>query len=76
MRDSTSTEIIEAIAYLAPSEADAVRIWSEPTTREIIAVWMEVTHDGEIPSTEFYWGELGFKWGEAAGSGTQKSFYS
>ena len=66
MQNSTSTEIIEAIACLAGDEAETIRIWCEPTTQEIMAVWMTVTNDGLNPSTDFYWGDtMGNRWGEA-----------
>jgi len=65
MQNSTSTEIIEAIACLAGDEAETIRIWCEPTTQEIMAVWMSVTNDGVNPSADFCWGAMGNRWGDA-----------
>ena len=59
----TSTEIMEAIALVAKSDADeAERIWEDPTLEQLTQVWQIVTHGGEIESTEFCWGTSGRAW--------------
>jgi len=60
---TTSPEIMEAIAFVAKSNADeAERIWEDPTLEQLTQVWQIVTHGGEIESTEFCWGASGRAW--------------
>lgn len=58
----TSREIMEAIAFVANSAADAIRIWEEPTQAERLAIWERVTKNGLLKSSEFCWGAAGVNW--------------
>ena len=58
----TSQEIIDAIAALAITNFHAIGIWNDPSPQELESIWEAVTLNGEIPSTEFYWGEAGNRW--------------
>lgn len=61
----TSTEIMEAILYVAGNnETQAERIWTEPTFDELLAICERVTKNGLIPSSEFCWGASGSDWAD------------
>ena len=52
----TSSEMLEAIRWLAEDEREVKRIWLAPREAELIAIWERVTLNGLIPSTNFVWG--------------------
>jgi hypothetical protein len=58
----TSPEIMEAIRYVAGDDANAVRLWEEPTDEELLAVWERVTGNGLRSATDYAWGASGSKW--------------
>jgi len=58
----TSIEIMAAIELLARASNEAVRIWEEPTEKEIIAIWERVTKNGLNDSKDFCWGASGDNW--------------
>lgn len=59
----TSTEIMEAILYVAGgNETEAVRVWEAPTEAEMIAIWERVTNNGLHDETQFCWGAAGSRW--------------
>lgn len=59
----TSTEIMEAILYVAGgNETEAVRVWEAPTEAEMIAIWERATKNGLVDDTEFCWGASGPDW--------------
>lgn len=59
----TSVEIMDAILWLARgNEAEAVRIWEEPTDKEMLALWERVTKNGLVSADEFCWGAAGSDW--------------
>lgn len=59
----TSKEIMEACLWLARNnEADAVRIWEEPTEAELLSIWERTTKNGLISADEFCWGAAGSDW--------------
>lgn len=54
----TSEEIVEAIAWLArDNEAEAERIWHDPTDEEKLAIWERATKNGMIDDESLFWGE-------------------
>lgn len=60
----TSVEIMDAILWLARgNEVEAVRIWEDPTDKEILALWERVTKNGLVSADEFCWGAAGSDWG-------------
>lgn len=63
----TSVEIMTAIAAVAGTEVDAVRVWEAPTYEEALAVWERVTGNGARPSTDYHWGVEGSQWAAALG---------
>jgi hypothetical protein len=62
-----SLEIVAAIRAIARDEADALRIWDEPTYEQSLAVWARVTDNGLRDSTDYSWGVAGSRWAAAAG---------
>ena len=59
----TDPAIMEAILYVAGGdEADAVRIWEEPSREELLAIWERVTRNGLRDATDFCWGSAGSAW--------------
>jgi len=66
----TSKEIMEAINWMATgNEAEAVRIWEDPTEAEALAIWERVTKNGLLQADEFCWGAAGSSWAAALGLG-------
>ena len=61
----TSVELMEAIHFVAGrNDAEAVRVWEEPTEAELLAVWKRVTKNGLIAADEFCWGAAGSNWAD------------
>lgn len=58
----TSTEIMEAIASIAQTEEEAVRIWSNPTETELHHITEYVTKNGLHDPADFCWGANGKSW--------------
>lgn len=59
----TSIDILSAIIKVAGKNVnDLVRLWESPTETEAIAIWAEVTGNGRIDSTQFFWGAAGNRW--------------
>jgi hypothetical protein len=58
----TSPEIMEAIMYVAGNDAEAVRVWEEPTEPEMLAIWERVTKNGNLDASDFCWGAEGSRW--------------
>lgn len=58
----TDSEIMRAIAGLAGNEAEAVRIWEEPTDEELLSIAKYVTNNYRLDTTDFCWGAAGEKW--------------
>jgi hypothetical protein len=62
----TSQEIINAIWSLSQGdELAAERIWTEPDSDELLAIWEIVTGNGSRAATEYCWGASGYQWGDA-----------
>lgn len=61
----TSTELMEAILFVAGSnEAEAERVWEEPTETEMVSIWERVTKNGLVDANEFCWGAAGSHWAD------------
>ena len=59
----TSEEIMEAIAFCARDEAEAVKIWEDCPGREFLTAIVEiVTNNGMLETTDFEWGAMGSDW--------------
>lgn len=61
----TSTEIMEAIAWLAETEEQAERIWKDPSDSELVAIIERVTGNGREDASDFCWGAAGDQWAES-----------
>lgn len=62
----TSAELMEAILFVAGgNEARAVRIWEDPSERELVNIWERVTKNGLIDASEFCWGAEGSRWAKS-----------
>lgn len=60
----TSPEIMEAIAWLARDEDEAVRIWQDPSPAELVAIIERSTGNGRIDPADFCWGASGERWAD------------
>ena len=59
----TSQEIIDAIWQVARgNEAEAMRMWEEPTSGELVAISEIATKNGRIEQTDLCWGASGTEW--------------
>jgi hypothetical protein len=53
----TDIEIVESIANLASYDRfEMQRMWQDPTEAEIIAIWEDVTNNGQHDDTLMAWG--------------------
>lgn len=63
----TSVELMEAIYFVAGrNDADAVRVWEDPTEAELLAIWERATKNGLVSADEFCWGASGANWAAEA----------
>jgi hypothetical protein len=54
----TDQSVMEAILYVADGdEAEAARIWQDPTEAEWLAIWERATKNGLIDGDSLQWGE-------------------
>lgn len=61
----TSVEIMEAIHIVSGrDDAEAGRVWEDPTETELLAIWEIVTKNGLVAAEEFCWGASGSKWAD------------
>jgi hypothetical protein len=59
----TSIELMASILAVADgNEAQAVRIWEDPSEDEMRAIYARVTQNGLHDASEFCWGAQGSKW--------------
>lgn len=59
----TSPEIMEAIWTVSgKNEAEAVRVWEDPSEEEVTAIWEIVTSNGVRKSSDYTWGANGSRW--------------
>ena len=61
----TSIELMASILAVADgNEAQAVRIWEDPSEAEMLAIWERVTQNGFHDASEYCWGAEGSKWAD------------
>lgn len=62
----TSPQIMDAIWTVSRrDEAAANRIWEAPDGAELVAIWENVTKNGLIDESTFFWGAAGNDWNAA-----------
>jgi len=63
----TSPEIMEAIAFLARNEAEAVQLWEigYSPAGDVADVQEIVTKNGRLDAEDFCWGAAGSRWAAA-----------
>jgi len=61
----TSIELMEAILRVAGgNEAMAELIWDAPSGEQMTAIVEIVTNNGQLETTDFYWGASGTNWAQ------------
>ena len=60
----TSTRIMEAIAFFARNEAEAVAVWEGDfgNVCTLADIWENATSNGRIDATDLCWGAAGIAW--------------